>query len=223
MTTEEKAKAYDEVQNKLRRFMAYGVDPLITRADVQDFFPELAESEDEKMRAMAIKAVYAPEAQSCIKSWGINPDDVIAWLKKQQKPVELSADDLPEFESYLCLMFQKFRTKGVCINGEIADFVKEHSQKLKDTLCHPWSKEDEKIYQSIMDDTVQENQLNEKQTKWLRDIKYRHFSQPQKQWKPSDEQIESLSHMIDAVESEWACEETIGRELLEQLKELRGE
>lgn len=44
------------------------------------FFPELY---DEKMRAMAIKAVYAPEAQSCIKSWGINPDDVIAWLEKQ--------------------------------------------------------------------------------------------------------------------------------------------
>lgn len=46
-------------------------------------------TEDEKMRAMAIKAVYAPEAQSCIKSWGINPDDVIAWLEKQgaQKPI----------------------------------------------------------------------------------------------------------------------------------------
>lgn len=52
-------------------------------------FPELKEFEDEKMRAMAIKAVYAPEAQSCIKSWGVNPDDVITWLEKQgaQKPI----------------------------------------------------------------------------------------------------------------------------------------
>ena len=40
-----------------------------------------------------------------------------------------------------------------------------------------WSEEDERIYQSIMDDTVQENQLDGKQIDWLRDIKYRHFSQ----------------------------------------------
>ena len=52
---------------------------------LESMFPELKENEDEKMREMAIKAVYAPEAQSCIKSWGVNPDDVIAWLEKQGK------------------------------------------------------------------------------------------------------------------------------------------
>ena len=55
---------------------------------LESMFPELKESEDEKMREMAIKAVYAPEAQSCIKSWGINPDDVIAWLEKQSEQKE---------------------------------------------------------------------------------------------------------------------------------------
>ncbi len=43
MKQEEKAKRYDELANKLKRVMAQGVDPLITRADVQDFFPELIE------------------------------------------------------------------------------------------------------------------------------------------------------------------------------------
>jgi len=53
---------------------------------LENIFPEF---KDEKMRKMAIKAVHAPEAQSCIKSWGVNPDDVIAWLEKQgaQKPI----------------------------------------------------------------------------------------------------------------------------------------
>lgn len=55
-------------------------------------FPELKESEDEKMREMAIKAIYAPEAQSCIKSWGINPDDVIAWLEKQGEKANIHQD-----------------------------------------------------------------------------------------------------------------------------------
>ena len=52
-----------------------------------------------------------------------------------------------------------------------------------------WSEEDEKIYQSIMDDTVQENQLNSNQTNWLRDIKYRYFPQPKQKWSEEDEKI----------------------------------
>lgn len=54
---------------------------------------------------------------------------------EQEKPhdtCDSSIVDLPEFESYLCLMLQKFRTKGMCTNGEIIDYVNEHSQKLKD-------------------------------------------------------------------------------------------
>ena len=50
-----------------------------------------------------------------------------------------------------------------------------------------WSEEDEKIYQSIMDDTVQENQLNSNQTNWLRDIKYRYFPQPKQEYSEEDE------------------------------------
>jgi hypothetical protein len=38
-----------------------------------------------------------------------------------------------------------------------------------------------------MDDTVQENQLNDKQTNWLRDIKYRYFTQPKQEWSEEDE------------------------------------
>lgn len=61
---------------------------------------------------------------------------------EQEKPHDTcnsSIVDLPEFESYLCLMLQKFRTKGMCTNGEIIDYVNEHSQKLKDILYHAWS------------------------------------------------------------------------------------
>lgn len=62
-----------------------------------------------------------------------------------------------------------------------------------------WSKEDEKIYQSIMDDTVQENQLDGKQTDWLSDIKYRYFPQPQQEWSEEDEEI--LNRVFDAYDA----------------------
>lgn len=74
---------------------------------LENIFPELKESEDEKMREMAIKAIYASEAQSCIKSWGVNPDDVIAWLEKQcKKDVQVilptfTFDDILALQCYM--------------------------------------------------------------------------------------------------------------------------
>jgi hypothetical protein len=90
MTQEEKAKAYDKVVNKLRHFIAQGVDPLITRADVQDFFPELAESEDERIRKEIIVHIkWCEDNGYCAK------EEMTRWidfLKKQgeQKSVDMS-------------------------------------------------------------------------------------------------------------------------------------
>ena len=65
------------------------------------------------------------------------------------------------------------------------DFEKKELKKVEQKPA--WSEEDERIYQSIMDDTVQENQLNDKQTNWLRDIKYRYLQQPKQAWSEEDE------------------------------------
>lgn len=90
-TIEEKARAYDEVLNKLRHFIAKGVDPLITRADVQDFFSELAESEDEKVRQKILFLFY---------SWHNNEqvnipnkkevEKAISWLEKQGEQIDIA-------------------------------------------------------------------------------------------------------------------------------------
>lgn len=60
-------------------------DHNISQEIAEMYCPELKLSNDETMRQMAIKAVKSPEAQSCIKSWGIEPDDVIAWLEKKKE------------------------------------------------------------------------------------------------------------------------------------------
>lgn len=122
--------------------------------------------------------------------------------KKELKKVEPNSaedGDLPEFESYLCLMFQKFRTKGMCTNGEIIDYVKEHSQKLKDILVKPaWSEEDEDMLKSIIAtcelaeqdrDSSPANHLLEMQTNWLKSLKERVQSQPKQEWGEEDEDI----------------------------------
>ena len=63
-------------------------------------------------------------------------------------------------------------------NTGFIPFKYEHLWELVEQKPVEWSEEDKRIYQSIMDDTVQENQLDDKQTKWLSDIKYRYFPQP---------------------------------------------
>ena len=127
-------------------------------------------------------------------------------LKKiEQKSVELSADDLPEFESYLCLMFQKFRTKGVCTNGEIVDFVKEHSQKLKDTLCHVWSKEDENRFKNLIELVEQSNEGKGTKEGFIKFINRLKSLRPQNKWKPSawskedEEYFNSIAHALSVL------------------------
>jgi len=56
---------------------------------------------------------------------------------------------------------------------------------------HAWSEEDERIYQSIIDDTVQENQLDDKQINWLKSIRLHSH------WKPSKEQMLALNIAIE--------------------------
>ena len=85
-------KKYNEALEKAKKYLAQDdadIEPG-ERKIILALFPELRKSEDERMLNMAIKAVKAPEAQSCIKSWGVNPDDVIAWLKKQKETLHIA-------------------------------------------------------------------------------------------------------------------------------------
>jgi hypothetical protein len=86
LTIEEKAQRYDEVLEKARQLRAYPTTkPFIS--DLQDFFPELKESEDERIKKCvkyAIDKLFLKEKIVC----DVHKDDVLAWLEKQgeQKP-----------------------------------------------------------------------------------------------------------------------------------------
>lgn len=111
-------------------------------------------------------------------------------LKKiEQKPAENKGMNLVEEE------MTPFQKKVFCI----IDTTIEEEQGLKQ-VCDElfalasneikqkpaeWSEEDERIYQSIIDDTVQENQLDTKQIDWLKSLKSR--VQPKQEWSEEDE------------------------------------
>jgi len=88
LTIEQKAQRYDEA---LKRAKECHIDGLSLHQPVKDVlehvFPELAESEDERIRKELIRAF---KSLNTIKVWnGIERTDIIAWLEKQgeQKPV----------------------------------------------------------------------------------------------------------------------------------------
>jgi len=143
-------------------------------------FPELKESEDDIMRKMAIHAVYSPEAQSCIKSWGINPSDVIAWLERQgeQKPVDK------------CAGCNNVKGCITCTDGDQYAHIKEYNPV--------WSEEDEhciELLLPIIDSSSLIPKNRKKCKNFLKSLKDRYT------WKPSEEQMKALNYVINIMAS----------------------
>lgn len=323
LTIEEKAKRYDEAIDKIKYVMEHGVSPTLNKEDLQDIFPELKESEDERIRKDIISALKWANHKGVY-------DKHIAWLEKQgrhsiynvpSREVILAIWDLgnewkeltngsisTEYSAQLDYIQKHWReseyylrekqgeqkhkdryifksiprlldmieptdkAKSYCqklidsllqegyatdakivsdclkqMNGEkvamaVMDIEKQGEQPKEATYTHEveipfgakdselqevtyyipkgfhaeieddkvvikkgdnpaWSEEDEKIYQSIMDDTVQENQLDDKQILWLKFLKDR--VQPVQEWNGGDAaHLHSIiTHLQDFIES----------------------
>ena len=59
-------------------------DYLASSEDIENIFPELAESEDERIRKELI-AIYSVGAKVNAKTGDISDKDIVAWLEKQKK------------------------------------------------------------------------------------------------------------------------------------------
>jgi beta-glucosidase/6-phospho-beta-glucosidase/beta-galactosidase len=92
MTQEEKAKAYDEALLRAKSKIKNDKDHVLYEDDVIEIFPELKESEDEKIRKDLIQ--WIDEFPDTI--WrGHYKKEILAWFKKQgeQKPAWSEEDE----------------------------------------------------------------------------------------------------------------------------------
>ncbi len=83
MTTEEKAKAYDKVIEKIKYVMKHDVQLVLNKEDLQDIFPELAESKDERIRNVIRGWIYT-QPTSFFDS-GISKEEMFAWLESKEE------------------------------------------------------------------------------------------------------------------------------------------
>ena len=190
---------------------------------LENLFPELSESEDEKIRKEIIKLVHFFYDSSLVCKHLVSENDMIAWLEKQ-KPIDMIepkfnvgdiiSDGVSEVE-----IASIDKNKYNVTNGEIENdahvcnwvvYFKDQEKwklveyKSEENKKHPqskqeWSKENEEMFCSL------KKLLNEascysctegsdKILDWLKSIKPNH-------WKPSEKQMEALKNFIEAVET----------------------
>lgn len=92
MTQEEKAKAYDKALEKakyLHEAAANGNYEIEVKT-FECLFPELKESEDERIRKELIEHIKANCETGFLLFQKFSPDDVIAWLEKQGKQKDIN-------------------------------------------------------------------------------------------------------------------------------------
>ena len=119
MTQEQKAKAYDEAIKKLRNFYR-DYDTVSCLIDVKEelanLFPELRESEDERIRKNII--AFIKENYSSAKPW-------IAWLEKQSEENMIEA---------LRLEYEK--GKADALQEQRKEWSEEDEYTLYETIQH---------------------------------------------------------------------------------------
>ena len=88
MTQEEKAKRYDEALEELRGLLECVREDKreILEEDITSIFPELKESEDEKIRKVLVYYLknYKKQRSDTTRFYGIPTDNILAWLEKQK-------------------------------------------------------------------------------------------------------------------------------------------
>ena len=194
MTQEEKARAYDEALERAQKATRAGSD--VAMDIVQYIFPQLAESEDERIRKAL---VWHLKADVDFVSNGVTKAECLAYLEKQ-KPAEVDES-----------------TKRLNDN-----WMKQYFDDYKERKPAEWSEEDEEMIKMILGDLEWERRnttvdkdirLYDEKIAWLKSLK--------PHWKPSEVQLNYLLILADYFESEGGTSNAKSlRELYENLKKL---
>jgi hypothetical protein len=191
LSIEEKAKAYDEALERARDVYTYYCDDREQLRKIESIFPELTESEDERIRRWIINYLENKALNSGIIEEKTNIKNAIAWLEKQgEQKSAWSEEDEKMLESCIGAIgaadYYTFDDKM-----EMEKWLK--SLKYRVQPKQEWSEEDESnldlaIYH-IRREPYRESDV-EPIVDWLKSLR------PQKQWKPSEEQLNNILDVL---------------------------
>ena len=237
LSIEEKAKAYDEAIKRLRNAFCDNNSRMCEEYRnavlkiIEPIFPELKESEDEKIRKWIID--YFKENNAALAFSGISNESVIAWLEKQgeQKPVELpKGEDYGIDGLYAAIDILK-KTLGKVDGYQTDDGILEHKcaitavKKLYNQKPAEWSEEDKTGLRDALWAIQQARAIAKDENDmgnlwyaehWLESLKDRVQPQTRNEWDEDDEAF--LEDIICKVESDL----TLNKDEKNWLKSLRS-
>ena len=197
-------------------------------------FPELKESEDERIRKTLVKLISDIDGGYPFEKYGILKKDALAYLEKQK---DLPTDE--EMKATLRMEYEKGRADAIAetspaewsvedyktkrnlmslltnlrVNGKITE---ETYQKYYPWLKSPrpqsnWKHLSEKdtFIRDRCYATIRDSELSDEEKEWIFDFLKR--CEPQPHWKPSEEQMQAL---VVAIDESVRCDEPYWRHIL---------
>jgi len=233
MTQEDKAKAYDIALDKIKRLLGTGSN--CSREDLEHVFPELMESDDERIRKEIIAHIkWCEDSGYCAKEemtrW-------ITWLEKQgeQESRRITSAETKEalydkpdnhtysfedmYEASKQCYDSKYNKDEYCHEQSFKWGFQEGAEWREEKVKQEWSEEDEyhkRQILRILKDNGCSQTLQERTEKWIEErLK---SLRPQPQWKPSEEMLEALYRVTPENVKEKSEDEILLDKLYQGLK-----
>lgn len=173
----EKAKRYDEA--------IYRAKKMFSEKEVNFLFPELTESEDERIRKVLRERIirYDPNNEILIKEEGISQRQFLAWLEKQSK-ITPTEDELEALRMAAYEPTKNWSEKLQSLYEKLA-----HCEKGEQNPA--WSEEDNKKLEQLTGWLYGHvgvlNGGQKKYAEWLSSLKDKTILQPKQEWSEEDE------------------------------------
>lgn len=197
MTTEQKAKAYDEAIERAKNYYST-TDSASDIKLIGLIFPELKESEDERIRKDIVEAVELHKDFTQGRK-----ERIYVWLEKhadtQKKIDHAYAKGLAYAQKALEKQGEHDMGISEATKQELEDSLNKALEKETSESCNEfldeqkpaaWSEEDEARFESCIEVLQTSDGYDTINAKWLKSLKERYI------WKPSDEQMKALGNCI---------------------------
>lgn len=197
LSIEQKAQRYDKAIKRANELNYVSDKDSLQRKTVEHIFPELKESEDEKIRKTLRERIirYDPNNEILIKEEGISQKQFLAWLEKQG---EQNLNAWTEGDEKQARQIERIVHNDGCskkLQEQIANWFKSIKYRVQPQPQQEWNEEDERnasyicaaldCYYRLREDKNNTNGQEDldKARNWLYN-KLKSLS-PQNKWKPS--------------------------------------
>ena len=189
----EAAKGWLEIAKKDNNTMATQI--------LEKFFPELKESEEERIRKALIR-FFSKGAEYDSSTNGIKDRNIIAWLEKQKKENFIDKNLVKEEAHQIAWETSKHYDPNACKQEwcEMAALDMAYWFENQSEQKPAWSEEDERNLEGIIDE-IEANKNDAPDydlvtydgfLSWLKSLKDRIQPQPKQEWSEKDKNMKSL-------------------------------